>query len=328
MSRQDVEEHRPALSDQHFSYDVSETFSGVRVDIFLVQCIPDVSRSLVTASLRAGLIVVDNKRQKASYKLKAGQCVSGVLQAQPDIQVKPEQISFDILFEDAHLLVVAKPPHLVVHPGSGNPSGTLVNGLVHYCNEISSVGDAVRPGIVHRLDKDTSGVMVVAKTQEVHRALVQAFSRREVEKHYFALVHGRMQEATGRIVASIGRHPVSRQKMAIREKSGRHAVTNWQVVDLFDAGYTSVRLKIETGRTHQIRVHMASLGHPVAGDRVYGSRRDNTMFPRQLLHALQLAFTHPVTGERLVVEAPLWPDFATILDELQRRQLKERQGER
>ena len=286
------------------------------MDHFLVRAVPEVSRSVLAESIRGGLIKVDSLQRKSSYCLKAGECVAGSLFVAPAMDLLPEQIAFEILFEDPHLLVLSKPPGLVVHPGSGNPAGTLANGLLYHCQTIVGVGDdVIRPGIVHRLDKDTSGLMVVAKEEGVHRKLVDAFKARLVDKRYLALLHGIPERKQGRIVASIGRHPVHRQKMAIRE-NGRHAVTNWQVLQEFSAGFSLVQLQIETGRTHQIRVHMASIGHPVAGDMVYRGGRGTRKFPRQLLHSAQLRFVHPVTGEELVFSAPLWPDFSLIVDQL------------
>jgi 23S rRNA pseudouridine1911/1915/1917 synthase len=303
-------------SGNEFIFYVQVEEAGCRLDHFLVRAIPDVSRTIIIESVRVGLIKVDSLERKSSYCLKAGECVAGSLFVTPAMDLLPEQISFEVIFEDSHLLVLSKPPGLVVHPGSGNPTGTLANGLLYHCRTIADVGDnAVRPGIVHRLDKDTSGLMVVAKEERVHRKLVDAFKARMVDKHYLALLHGILEQKTGRIVAAIGRHPVCRQKMAVRD-DGRHAITNWQVLQEFSSGFSLVQLHIETGRTHQIRVHMASLGHPVAGDNVYSGGRGKRKFPRQLLHSSQLCFTHPVTGEQLVFSTPLWPDFSLILDQL------------
>jgi len=303
-------------SSDPFIFHVNTEQAGCRLDHFLVRAVPEVSRSVLAESIRGGLIKVDSLQRKSSYCLKAGECVAGSLFVAPAMDLLPEQIAFEILFEDPHLLVLSKPPGLVVHPGSGNPAGTLANGLLYHCQTIVGVGDdVIRPGIVHRLDKDTSGLMVVAKEEGVHRKLVDAFKARLVDKRYLALLHGIPERKQGRIVASIGRHPVHRQKMAIRE-NGRHAVTNWQVLQEFSAGFSLVQLQIETGRTHQIRVHMASIGHPVAGDMVYRGGRGTRKFPRQLLHSAQLRFVHPVTGEELVFSAPLWPDFSLIVDQL------------
>lgn len=302
-----------------FNFHVNAEQAGSRLDHFLVRAVPDTSRSALAESVRVGLITVDGLQRKSSYCLKAGECVSGSLFVATAMDLLlPEQIPFEILFEDSYLLVLSKPPGLVVHPGSGNHAGTLVNGLLYHCKAIAGVGDdAVRPGIVHRLDKDTSGLMVVAKEERTHRKLVDAFRARVVDKQYLALLHGILEQKSGRIVAPIGRHSVHRQKMAIRE-DGRFAATSWQVLQEFSAGFSLVRLQIETGRTHQIRVHMASMGHPVAGDMVYGgsSFRGRRKFPRQLLHSAHLRFSHPVTGEELAFSAPLWPDFSLIIEQL------------
>lgn len=300
-----------------FTFVIDDRQAAVRLDHFLVQQIPDESRSRIAASVQAGVVRVDGKTRKNSYRLKIGETVAGSLIVQPAIDIIPEKIDFEVLFEDEYLLVLSKPPNLVVHPGSGHYSGTLVNGLVYYCDSINRVGDPVRPGLVHRLDKDTSGIMLVAKQNQTHRRLIEAFQSQTIDKYYTAILVGILDEKEGRIAANIGRHPIHRQKMAIRRMGGKFAATNWQVIQEFDVGYSLVRLKIETGRTHQIRVHMASLGHPVAGDQLYGSKRSQIRFPRQMLHASKIRFIHPATKRKMTLEASLWPDFAAILQKLE-----------
>ena len=302
-----------------FSFLISERQAGLRLDHFLSQCLPEVSRSQLSASIRSGDILVDGVSRKIGYRLKADEQVAGSVSSPVAIDVRPENMPLTILYEDDFLLIISKPPGLVVHPGSGNASGTLVNGLLYHCASISGVGDSIRPGLVHRLDKDTSGVMVIAKREDVHRKLVDAFKARNMQKEYLALVHGIMAKPDGRLVAAIGRHPVHRQKMAVREMGGRYAATHWQVVKEFGRMYSLVKVGIETGRTHQIRVHMAHLGHPVAGDRLYGRGNDRSLFQRQMLHAFRISFSHPVSGEALDFEAPLWPDFAEILHVLEKQ---------
>jgi 23S rRNA pseudouridine1911/1915/1917 synthase len=307
----------PVDSVATLEFQVSPEMAGTRFDHFLVQFVPETSRSSLVQSIRMGLILVDGNTKKSSYRLKAGEVVCGtVFQAAPP-ELIPQPVPFDILFEDEFLLVISKPPGIVVHPANGNPDGTLVNGLLHHCQEIAAVGNQIRPGIVHRLDKDTSGIMVVAKTAECHRLLSDAFKDRTVEKEYLSLVFGLLQQRTGRIVAPIGRHPKHRQKMAVCEEGrGRYAASSWQVIEEYAEGCCLVRVQIETGRTHQIRVHMASLGHPVAGDTLYGRARNTRKYPRQMLHAYRLGLIHPITGERLTLSAPLWYDFKGILNQL------------
>ncbi len=302
---------------------VSPEQAGSRFDHFLVQIVPDTSRALLIQSIRLGLLLVDGEKKKSSYRMKAGERVKGTLFQPAPLELIAQEVPFDILFEDDSLLLLSKPPGVVVHPASGNPSGTLVNGLLHHCLSIAGVGDEMRPGIVHRLDKDTSGIMVVAKTDSCHRLLTQAFKERNVEKEYLALVRGFFDRKKGRIVAPIGRHPVHRQKMAICERKGRYAASSWQVVEEYDAGYSLVQVRIETGRTHQIRVHMASLGHPVAGDKVYGGGGGNQSFPRQMLHAHKLSLLHPITGKRLELAAPLWSDFQEAVAALRKQGYEE-----
>lgn len=291
--------------------------AGIRLDQFLAQAISSVSRASITSAIRDGHVLVDGECRKNSYRLRAGEIIRGFVEKPEAIHVAPEKIDLTILYEDEFLLLLSKPPGLVVHPGSGNSRGTLVNALVHHCQSIAEIGDRLRPGIVHRLDKDTSGIMLVAKQEDIHRTLVDSFKNRRVIKEYIALLHGVPRERRGRLVAPIGRHPVNRQKMAISLVTGKHAVTNWEILREFGGRYTLARLTIETGRTHQIRVHMASLGCPVAGDRVYGSHRDNVLFSRQMLHAARLMINHPMTGEQLDYTADLWPDFQEILEKLE-----------
>jgi len=290
--------------------------TGLRLDQFLSSYLPVVSRTRISASIRDGLIKVGGVKRKSSYRLKIDEIISGTVLQQPGIDLLPEKVDFHVLFEDDLLLVLSKPPGVVVHPGSGNHNGTLANGLVFYCQAIAEVGDRLRPGIVHRLDKDTSGIMVAAKTDWILSKLVELFKNRDIKKSYIALLHGTLAERNGRIAAPIGRHPVNRQKMAVLPRNGRFAASSWEVLDEFNGKFSLVKIGIETGRTHQIRVHMAHLGHPVVGDMLYGSNRDNDNFPRQLLHAHRLVFKHPVTNKIVDRVAPLWSDFVTVLSRL------------
>jgi len=296
-----------------FLFEIDSGWAGARLDQFLSQRLSETSRAQIAVAIKDGSVTVDGSVRKGSYRLKTGQVVRGVVSPPPPLEITAEPVEFLLLYEDEHLLVISKPPGLVVHPGSGNLGGTLVNGLVYYCRNILDAGDRLRPGIVHRLDKDTSGIMIVAKTDQVHRILVDCFKHHELEKEYLAIVHGIFKEKQGRIAAPIGRHPVNRQKMAILEHGGKHAVSQWEVLEEFAGQFSLVRVLIETGRTHQIRVHMASLGHPVAGDETYGKKVARGIFPRQMLHAHRLTFRHPVEGGKMMLEAPVWADFEEAL---------------
>ena len=280
---------------------------------------------MIVNAVKKGDVLVDRIVRKGSYRLKGGEEIRGYISSPPATTVEPLQIDFPVLYEDEHLLLISKPPGLVVHPGSGNSEGTLVSGLLHYCREIETVGDRLRPGLVHRLDKDTSGVMLVAKQEHIHRLLTEGFKKHAFHKEYLVLVYGVMREKTGTISAPVGRHPVHRQKMSVQSHTGKHAVSSWTVLAEFSGKYSLVRVAIETGRTHQIRVHLEYLGNPVAGDSVYGGNKRNQGqgFARQMLHAARLCFLHPVTGQEMDVRAPLWPDFAGILDSFG---WKEREG--
>ena len=300
-----------------FSFIVPASCSGIRLDHYLVQTVgTDYSRSQIISSIKLATVTVNGAGVKAGYRLKSPDLVSGFI-SRPKIVGRPEPqpVDFEVIYEDESLAVISKPPGLVVHPGSGNPDNTLVNGLLYRYGDMTGVGDDQRPGIVHRLDKDTSGIMLVARTAGVQRALAQDFKDRMISKHYLALVHDIPGDNSGRIVAPIGRHPVNRQKMAVRLHSGRFAATNWKVRGIY-GHYSLLDVGIETGRTHQIRVHMAHIRHPVAGDKIYGPHRQNDDFARQMLHAWRLSFKHPVKGDEMMFEAPLTLDFEDALERM------------
>jgi 23S rRNA pseudouridine1911/1915/1917 synthase len=300
--------------------------AGVRLDQLLAQKLASFSRARVQKWIRSGLVRVNDLEQPANYRVRVGdQLICTIPEVQP-WHLAPESIALDILYEDDDLVVINKPPGLIVHPGAGHSDGTLVNALLHHCPNLEGIGDVQRPGLVHRLDKDTSGVMVVAKTEMAHQFFLQQFKDRKVDKRYLALVWGRVPENKGEITAEIGRHPTQRHKMAVTVRRGRQAATSWQRLQEYPGPLTLLELRLHTGRTHQIRVHMTSLGHPVLGDKVYGGgeKRLLTLLPemrllgslvyRQLLHAWKLHFFHPRRHEELNLTAPLPEDFQIVLD--------------
>jgi len=304
------------LPAQEVSFSVEA--GGERLDRYLVAHLPDLSRAALQRLIEAGEVLVNGQPSRPAYKVRPGDLLVVRVPPPEPTELFPEPIPLDIVYEDADLIVVNKPAGLVVHPGAGNPRGTLVNALLYHCPTLN-VGGAVRPGIVHRLDKDTSGLLVVAKSDLAHQRLQQQFKRREVHKQYLALVYGALRTDRGYIQAPIGRHPVQRVKMAVIEK-GREARTRWTVraryVDAVGRPYTLLEVLLETGRTHQIRVHCAWLGHPLVGDALYGPQRPALPAPRQCLHAAALSLTHPITGTPLSFSAPLPEDFQNVLNSL------------
>ncbi len=293
---------------------------GQRLDCFLANELAGegVSRSRVKDLLADGHIMVNGKPVKPSYRLRSEDELSVEIPPPVRIDLEPEKVDFDILHEDEDILVLSKPPGLVVHPACGHNKGTLVHGLLFHCDDLSGINGEERPGIVHRLDMDTSGAMVVAKNDHAHRSLVSQFKEREVEKIYRALIYGIPERSEGRITKSIGRHPTNRRKMAVRERLGRAAVTNWRILEVFSNDICYLEVILETGRTHQIRVHLADLGYPIAGDQLYGRKnrqRDQQLtISRQCLHSYRLSFTHPRSGAKLSFTAPIWPDMQKTLD--------------
>ncbi|MBU4201295.1 MAG: RluA family pseudouridine synthase [Verrucomicrobia bacterium] len=299
--------------------------TGVRLDVWLTRRVKTISRSRIKALIQAGHITLDGHAVKEHHKTRAGETVRVVIPPLEDTTLRPEPIPLDILYQDSDLMVINKPAGLVVHPAAGHPSGTLVNALLFHCPELAGIGGERRPGIVHRLDKDTSGVLVAAKNDRAMAGLAAQFKARQVEKHYLALVWGRPHPPTGTIETLIGRHRQDRKRMSARPRSGRPALTQYETLKVFD-DITLLRIHIITGRTHQIRVHMAYRCHPVVGDRQYGLRSGRILpvpVPRQMLHAEQLVLMHPATGRRLSFTAPLPADMTALLNALRKRSQSE-----
>jgi 23S rRNA pseudouridine1911/1915/1917 synthase len=284
---------------------VPNEHAGERLDRYLARALPQFSRSRLQALIRAGEVRLQGQPARPREPVRTGDVVSLVEPVVQEIEDKAEEIPLEILFEDSDLLVLNKPPGLVVHPGAGNQTHTLVNALLNHCTSLSGIGGKQRPGIVHRLDKETSGCLVVAKNDSAHHSLARQFAEREVKKIYLALVAGTPKRPRGTIDAAIARHPVQRKKMAVDLRRGRSARTEYRVLQS-GGGMSLVECALHSGRTHQIRVHLHHLGHPVIGDALYGKRG---AAPRMMLHAWKLGFTHPGTGDRLFIQAPIPNDF-------------------
>jgi 23S rRNA pseudouridine1911/1915/1917 synthase len=293
---------------------VQQENSGTRLDSFLADCMPGQSRSSVQGLIERDLVRVDGRAVKNSYRVKAGERVEVVLPPPESTEVEPEPIPLDIVYEDSSLLVINKPAGMVVHPAVGNRTGTLVNALLHHTDRLSDAGDLTRPGIVHRIDKDTTGLLVVAKNEVAHRNLARQLKAHTVKRKYIALVKGVIDEDGGTIDAPIGRHPTDRKRMAVVAKNSRDAVTHFSVIKRFNR-YTLVEARLETGRTHQIRVHMHYIGHPVVGDPKYG-KAGELGAEGLMLHAAVLGFVHPEKDEYMEFEAPLPPHFLKVIEAL------------
>ncbi len=290
-----------------------EAGSGTRLDVFLADKIEGLSRAQVRKVIDGGGVRVGSFARKAGYKLKAGDRVHIEYEIpEPEGVLIPQNIPLKIVYMDADVIVIDKPPHLVVHPGPGHPSGTLVNALIYHFPEVALVGCEQRPGIVHRLDQDTSGVMVVARSPRAFSFLHDQFKRRVVWKTYLALAWGRVTAAEGKLSWPLGRHPREGSRISIRARSPKKAETFFAVQRVFK-DTTLLEVKPVTGRTHQIRVHLAAAGHPVVGDPVYGRKREPRDFPRIFLHAHTLSFLHPETEERLTFASPLPPDLEAVI---------------
>ena len=301
-----------------FAHRVPAELAGQRLDAALAKLEPALSRAQLRKLVESGRVTVGGAVVKPAHKLRAGDEIAGELPEAPARELAAEALPLAVLYEDDDVLVIDKPAGLVVHPAPGHAGGTLVNALLHHSEQLSAAGGADRPGIVHRLDKDTSGVLVVARNDAAHASLAAQFKVHSVLREYLALVRGLPRTASGTIAAAIGRHPGDRKRMSTRARVGRAAVTHWRVERRL-RGAALLRVRLETGRTHQVRVHLASIGHPVLGDRVYGGRRaasDRLAPARQALHAAVLGFRHPRSGAELRFESPLPPDLAAALEAL------------
>ena len=299
----------------------AEEFVGERIDKFLSCRLEEVSRSYIQKLIKEGHVSVNGKPVKANYKLGAGDEISVEIPEAKEPDILPEDIPLDILYEDQDILVVNKPKGMVVHPAAGHYSGTLVNALMYHCKDsLSGINGVMRPGIVHRIDMDTTGSLLVCKNDEAHRILAEQLKEHTIRREYHAIVYGNIKEDTGTVDAPIGRHPTDRKKMSINHKNGKQAVTHYEVLERF-GNFTYIRCRLETGRTHQIRVHKASLHHPLLGDEVYGpySRPPFPGLKGQVLHAKILGIYHPATGEYMEFDAPLPKYFVDLLQKLRRK---------
>ena len=299
----------------------AEEFVGERIDKFLSCRLEEVSRSYIQKLIKEGHVSVNGKPVKENYKLVAGDEISVEIPEAKEPDILPEDIPLDILYEDQDILVVNKPKGMVVHPAAGHYSGTLVNALMYHCKDsLSGINGVMRPGIVHRIDMDTTGSLLVCKNDEAHRILAEQLKEHTIRREYHAIVYGNIKEDTGTVDAPIGRHPTDRKKMSINHKNGKQAVTHYEVLERF-GNFTYIRCRLETGRTHQIRVHMASLHHPLLGDEVYGpsSRPPFPGLKGQVLHAKILGIYHPATGEYMEFDAPLPQYFVDLLQKLRRK---------
>ena len=295
------------------SLQADETYMDERLDKFLSAMLPDQSRSYLQKIIKDGNVLVNGEPKKSSYRLEYGDEVTADLPELKSPDIEPENIPLDILYEDDSILMVNKPKGMVVHPSAGHYTGTLVNAVLWHCQgQLSGINGVSRPGIVHRIDKDTTGVLVVCKNDAAHNAVAAQLKEHSITRKYRAIVHGVIKEDEGTVDAPIGRHPTERKKMASGVKNGKRAVTHYRVLERFQ-GYTYVECQLETGRTHQIRVHMASIHHPLLGDTVYGPAKDSHHLEGQTLHAMVLGLIHPVTGKYLEVEAPLPEYFENLL---------------
>lgn len=290
----------------------------VRIDKFLSKQMPELSRSYIQKLMKEKLISCNGKPVKANYKVGCGEVIQIEIPEAVTPDILPEEIPLDILYEDSDILIINKPKGMVVHPSAGHYSGTLVNALMYYCKgELSGINGVLRPGIVHRIDMNTTGSLLVCKTDAAHQIIAGQLKEHNINRVYHAIVHGVISEESGTVHAPIGRHPVDRKKMSINYKNGKDAVTHYKVLKRFK-NYTYIECRLETGRTHQIRVHMAGIHHPLLGDEVYGPSKCPFKLQGQTLHAKLLGITHPVTGEYIEADAPLPEYFVRLLEKLER----------
>ncbi|MDE6620218.1 MAG: RluA family pseudouridine synthase [Lachnospiraceae bacterium] len=289
-------------------FEILPEMEDERIDKCIYNYMGNLSRSYIQKVIKDGNVFVNDSLIKANYKVKVDDQVKFIIPESVEPDIPAQDIPLDILYEDADFLIVNKPKNMVVHPAPGHYEGTLVNAVMYHCKgELSGINGVMRPGIVHRIDKDTTGSIIVCKNDEAHNAIAELLKTHDITRKYRAIVYGVMKNEQGTVNAPIGRHPTDRKRMAVNEKNGKRAVTHYKVLEQFDQ-YTYIECQLETGRTHQIRVHMASIGHPLLGDTVYTSRKAPFHLEGQVLHAMTIGFVHPGSGEYIEFEAPL-PDY-------------------
>lgn len=304
--------------EEELEFVVESEFSGQRVDKYVNESMDEaVSRTQVQAWIKDGFVLVNGERVKPNYKLAEGDRVAVTVPPVEETRIEPEPIPLDVVYEDRDVIVVNKPRGMVVHPSAGHASGTLVNALLYHCKDLSGINGEYRPGIVHRIDKDTSGLIMAAKNDVAHRGLAEQLKEHSVTRRYIAIVHGNIPHEQGTIDAPIGRDPKDRKLFTVTDRNAKRAVTHFRVLERLN-GFTLLELQLETGRTHQIRVHMKYIGYPLVGDPVYGRGKDREM-DGQALHAATLGFIHPVSGEYLEFTAPIPDDMAGVLHRLRQR---------
>ncbi len=299
--------------------EIEEDYDDIRIDKVLAAYLTELSRTYIQKLIEGGNVTLAGKNLKANFKVSTGQEIEVLLPEPESLKIEPENIPLDILYEDSDVIVVNKPKNMVVHPAAGHYSGTLVNALLYHCKDsLSGINGIMRPGIVHRIDKDTTGALVVCKNDTAHQCLAEQLKEHSITRKYEAIVYNTFKETEGRVEGPIGRHPSERTKMAINHKNGKEAITNYRVLENLGNGYAHVECRLETGRTHQIRVHMSSIHHPLVGDTIYGPAKDSFGLEGQSLHARVLGFVHPTTKEYMEFEAPVPEYFTKLLQKLRR----------
>lgn len=300
---------------ENYLFEIQED-QQMRLDKYLAEQFPEQTRSYLQKLIKDGEVTVNGKNVKTGYQLSKGDEVSVNIPEPKELDVEPQKMDLDIVYEDDDVILVNKPKGMVVHPAPGHTTDTLVNGLLYHCKDnLSGINGVARPGIVHRIDRDTTGILIVCKNDMSHNSIAAQLKEHSINRRYRALVHGNLKDDTGTVEGPIGRHPIERKKMAINEKNGKPAVTHYTVLERF-GNYTLIECKLETGRTHQIRVHMTSIGHPLVGDEVYGPAKCPFKLQGQCLHAMILGFVHPRTGEYMEFSADLPDYFEDLLRKL------------
>lgn len=307
------------MNDEILDFFVEQEEGGLRIDRYLAEAQEDLTRSYLQKLIAEGRVKVNENTVKANYKVNDGDMIKLILPPPVDLDLKPENIPLDIVYEDKDIIIINKRKGMVVHPAAGHYSNTLVNALLYHCkDELSGINGILRPGIVHRIDMNTTGVLVACKNDKAHQCIAEQLKVHSITRKYNAVVFQPFKELTGTVEAPIGRHPVDRKKMAVNHKNGKHAVTHYQLLENLGGRYAHIECTLETGRTHQIRVHMASIGHPLLGDELYSNNKSNFSLEGQALHARVLGFIHPTTGAYVEFEATLPAYYEELLNKLRR----------